>query len=113
MENREPTRSQRFVADILEQCARDKGFAARLRRADNPDTEPYASGILCAFGVDLERDAERRPFALIGAALYLAAPALIAMMGAEGDFAPVGDPVGVVGSSAHRADGLPVDAGSH
>lgn len=69
MENREPTRSQRFVTAMLEQCARDKGFAARLRRADNPDTEPYAYGILCAFGVDLERDEERRPFALIGAAL--------------------------------------------
>lgn len=69
MENREPTRSQRFVAAMLEQCARDKGFAARLRRADNPDTAPYAYGILCAFGVDLERDDERQPFALIGAAL--------------------------------------------
>ena len=69
MESKEPTRLQRFVAAMLEQCARDKGFAARLRRADNPDTEPYAYGILCAFGVDLERDEERRPFALIGAAL--------------------------------------------
>ena len=69
MESKEPTRSQRFVTAMLEQCAQDKGFAARLRRADNPDTEPYAYGILCAFGVDLERDEERRPFALIGAAL--------------------------------------------
>lgn len=69
MESKEPTRSQRFVAAMLEQCARDKGFAARLRRADNPDTEPYAYGILCAFGVNLERNEERRPFALIGAAL--------------------------------------------
>ena len=69
MESKEPTRSQRFVAAMLEQCARDKGFAARLRRADNPDTEPYAYGILCAFGVDLKQDKERRPFALIGAAL--------------------------------------------
>ena len=47
MESKEPTRSQRFVTAMLEQCAQDKGFAARLRRADNPDTEPYAYGILC------------------------------------------------------------------
>lgn len=69
MEQQEQTRSQRFVAAILEQCARDKGVAARLRRADNPDTEYYAYGLLCAFGVALERDEERQPFALIGAAL--------------------------------------------
>lgn len=69
MENSEPTRSQRFVAAMLDRCAQDKGFAARLRRADNPDTEPYAYGILSAFGVNLEQDDERRPFALIGAAL--------------------------------------------
>lgn len=69
MKKWEPTRLQHIVTAILEQCAQDKGFAARLRRADNPDTEPYAYGILCALGVDLERDAERRPFALIGAAL--------------------------------------------
>ena len=69
MEQQEQTRSQRFVTTILEQCARDKGFAARLRRADNPDTEHYAYGLLCAFGIALERDEERQPFALIGAAL--------------------------------------------
>lgn len=65
----EQTRSQRFVAAVLERCAQDKGFAARLRRADNPDTEHYAYGLLAAFGISLECDEERRPFALIGAAL--------------------------------------------
>ena len=69
MEKQEQTRPQRFVTAILEQCTRDKGFAARLRRADNPDTEHYAYGILCAFGISLECDEERQPFALIGAAL--------------------------------------------
>lgn len=61
--------SQAFVAAVLERCERDGGFAANLRRADNPATEHYAYGLLAAFGIDLERDEERRPFALIGAAL--------------------------------------------
>ena len=69
MENKELTRSQRFVAAVLARCREDKGFAARLRRADNPDTEHYAYGLLVAFGIALERDGERRAHALIGASL--------------------------------------------
>lgn len=69
MDTKEETRSQRFVAAVLDRCAQDRGFAACLRRADNPDTEHYAYGILSRFGIDLENDGERRPFALIGAAL--------------------------------------------
>ena len=69
MENKEQTRSQRFVAAVLARCREDKGFAARLRRADNPDTEYYAYGLLVAFGIALERDGERRAYALIGASL--------------------------------------------
>lgn len=69
MENKEPTRSQRFVAAVLARCREDKGFAARLRRADNPDTEYYAYGLLVAFGINLEDNRERRAHALIGTSL--------------------------------------------
>lgn len=69
MEDKEQTRSQRFVTTILKRCREDKGFAARLRRADNPDTEHYAYGLLVAFGIALERDEERRPHALVCASL--------------------------------------------
>ena len=57
-----------FVAFVLKRSQEDAGFAARLRRADNPDTEDQSWGILAAF-VNLERDAERLPYAVIGAAL--------------------------------------------
>ncbi len=69
MENKKQTRSQRFVDAVLARCREDKGFAARLRRADNPDTEHYAYGLLVDFGIALERDGERRAHALIGASL--------------------------------------------
>ena len=69
MKSNEQTRAQRFVSWTLARCAQDPGFAACLRRADNPDTEHYALGALCVFGVDVENDAERLPFATVGAAL--------------------------------------------
>ncbi|MDM8216682.1 type I-E CRISPR-associated protein Cse2/CasB [Desulfovibrio piger] len=69
MENRKQERARRFVTAILERCREDKGFAARLRRADNPDTEHYAYGALASFGIALEDDEERRPHAVIAAGL--------------------------------------------
>ncbi len=69
MEEMQPSRGQRFAAWVLQQRCNDIGFAAKLRRGDNPDTEYYALGLLSAFGVDIQKDAERLPFALIGAAL--------------------------------------------
>lgn len=69
MKEQQPSRSDCFVAFVLERSRNDTGFAARLRRADNPDTEYQSWDTLAAFGVNLERDAERLPFALIGAAL--------------------------------------------
>lgn len=67
-----PTKADRpanFVAHVLSRCAVDSGFAARLRRADNPATEDQSYDILVRFGINIENDYERSPFALIGAAL--------------------------------------------
>ena len=58
-----------FVRRVLDKCKNDNGFAARLRRADNPDTEYYALGDLCALGINIEKDSERLPAALIAAAI--------------------------------------------
>lgn len=69
MKEQQPSRGDRFVAYVLERSSTDAGFAARLRRADNPDTEYQSWDTLAAFGVNLEHDAERLPFALIGATL--------------------------------------------
>lgn len=69
MENRKQERAGRFVTAILERCREDRGFAARLRRADNPDTEHYAYGVLASFNIALEDDRERRPHAVIAASL--------------------------------------------
>ena len=68
MEKKETTREQNFTQWVLDR-REDKGFAAKLRRADNPNTEYYSLGILCSFGVNIENDNERLPYALIGAAL--------------------------------------------
>ncbi len=62
-------RERQFVARVLEKCKKDAGFAARLRRADNPDTEYYALGDLCTLGINIEDDSERLPFDLIAASL--------------------------------------------
>lgn len=69
MDNNKKTRSENFVNYVLERADGDAGFAAKMRRADNPATEYQSWGLLAAFGVNLEKDNERLPFALIGAAL--------------------------------------------
>ena len=63
------TRSQRFVETVIQRCGQDKGLAARLRRADNSATEYQSWELLASLNVDLERDYERLPFAIVAAAI--------------------------------------------
>jgi len=61
--------SENFVQSIIRKCSSDKGYAARLKRSDNPATEYQSWETLVAFGVDLEQEHQRLPFATIGAAI--------------------------------------------
>ncbi|MDO3386827.1 type I-E CRISPR-associated protein Cse2/CasB [Gilvimarinus sp. SDUM040013] len=65
----ERNREQRFVGAVIELCQRDKGLAARLRRAENPSMEYQSWELLGWFGIDLEKDYERLPFVTIAAAI--------------------------------------------
>lgn len=75
------SRSQRFVNHVIDRIQRDTGFAARLRRADNPATEYQSWELLADFGVDLEKEWERMPYCTIGAAVAKAKPASDGAMG--------------------------------
>lgn len=62
------SKEQQFVQFIIERCMQDKGFAARLRCADNPATE-YQSWEILGPWVDLEDRYQRLPYATIAAAI--------------------------------------------
>ncbi len=68
-EVKKPSRSESFVIRTIEQCQKDKGLAAGLKRADNPATEYQCWEHLAAFNIDLEKDYQRLPYATIAAAI--------------------------------------------
>jgi len=47
----ENNRQKFFIDWVLDNSQKDNGFSAKMRRADNPDQEYYALGILCGFGI--------------------------------------------------------------
>lgn len=67
-------REASFVTWLIGRCQEDKGLAARLCRADNPATEYQCWETLAAWGVDLEREGQRLPFATVAAAIARAKP---------------------------------------
>ena len=58
-----------LVAKVFARCKNDKGFAATQKRADNPDTAYQAWEILANYGVPLDKESKRLPFALVLAAI--------------------------------------------
>lgn len=63
-----------FVEHVIKKAREDTGYAAMLRRGDNPGTDYYAYEALAQFKVNLQNDEERLPYALIGAAICRAKP---------------------------------------
>lgn len=61
-------KSLKFVDYVLRTCKNDKGFAARLKRADNPSTE-YQSWEILSNWIDLESSRDRKCYGLVGASL--------------------------------------------
>lgn len=67
--NKEST-PERFVAGIAKRCnLGNKGFAAKLKRADNPATEYQCWDILAQFNIQLDNPHKRLPYVTIAAAI--------------------------------------------
>lgn len=58
----------KFVKAVYDACS-DKGTRAKLRRADNPNTEYECWDFLIRNGIYIEKDYERLPAALIAASI--------------------------------------------
>lgn len=67
-------RSEKFVDYIIQRIKNNKGDAAALRRADNPNTEYQSWEILAGFHIKLDSENERLPFAAIAADMARAKP---------------------------------------
>ena len=63
------TSLDRFIQILVKKCCEDKGFAARMRRADNPATEYQCWDFLASMGIEIEYENRRLPFATVGAAI--------------------------------------------
>jgi len=61
-------KEQQFVEFVIKRCNQDKGFAARLRRADNPSTE-YQSWEILGPWIELDQAWQRLPYATVAAAI--------------------------------------------
>ncbi|WP_140919303.1 type I-E CRISPR-associated protein Cse2/CasB [Limnobaculum xujianqingii] len=61
--------ASQFISYILQRCNDNKGFAARLRRADNPATEYQCWELLAAFNINLEWENQRLPYTTVAAAV--------------------------------------------
>ena len=68
-EQKKPSREEAYVQYIINRCQQDNGTAAKMRRADNPDTEYQSWEILAGFNIDLDKPWERLPYATVGAAI--------------------------------------------
>ncbi len=68
------SRAEQFIGYVIERINKDNGFAAKLKRADNPATEYQSWELLAGFGVDLEKEWVRLPYCIVGAALARAKP---------------------------------------
>ncbi len=60
---------KKFVETVIAKCLKDKGYAAKLKRADNPTTEYQCWEILAYFGIDLEKEYQRLPYATAAAGI--------------------------------------------
>lgn len=67
-EKKKTGRGGGFIEAILPRLKVDSGFAAALKRADNPATEYQAWEYLVRYGCDIEKPWERLAFATVSAA---------------------------------------------
>ncbi len=59
---------EKFVDFVIQKSNSDSGYRAAMKRADNPNTESMAWQYLVRF-CDIEKDWERMPYCLVGAAI--------------------------------------------
>jgi CRISPR system Cascade subunit CasB len=63
-----------FVLGVIDMCLKNKGYAARLKRSDNPATEYQSWEILASYNIDLEKKYLRLPYVTVAAAIAKAKP---------------------------------------